>query len=99
MIDIPNEKMLLLSKVPQWCEKHLGQKMNRSTVFRWKTRGSRGRRLETILVGVRRYTSEEALARFFNASTKAQDGEGSTHSRITAKAHDDSEAYLKSEGM
>ena len=99
MIDIPNEKMLPLSKVPQWLEKHLGHKVNRSTVFRWKTRGSRGSRLETILVGGRRYTSEEALVRFFNASTKAQDGEVATNTRINSKAYGDSEAYLKSEGM
>ena len=59
MIDIVNEQMLPFSKIPAWCEQHLGNQVNRSTVHRWRTRGARGRRLETVLVGGRRYTSQK----------------------------------------
>ncbi|MHB8953851.1 MAG: DUF1580 domain-containing protein [Pirellulaceae bacterium] len=48
---------------------------NTSTVWRWFKRGIRGIRLETILIGGRRYTSDEALDRFFTAITAAASGE------------------------
>lgn len=35
-----------------------------ATVWRWVLRGTRGRKLESVLIGGRRYTSREALARF-----------------------------------
>jgi hypothetical protein len=45
-----------------------------STLYRWHLRGIRGIRLETILIGGRRYTSQEALERFFAATTAAANG-------------------------
>jgi hypothetical protein len=44
-----------------------------STWQRWRLRGVRGIRLETVLIGGRRYTSREALARFFDAVTVASE--------------------------
>lgn len=38
--------------------------VNTSTIWRWILRGARGQRLESALVGGRRFTSQEALARF-----------------------------------
>jgi hypothetical protein len=35
-----------------------------STLYRWASRGVKGVRLETVVVGGRRYTSAEALRRF-----------------------------------
>jgi hypothetical protein len=35
-----------------------------STVWRWINRGVRGVKLETVMVGGRRFTSREAIARF-----------------------------------
>ena len=51
MIDIVNEQMIPLSKIPAWCEEHLGNRVHPSTVHRWRLRGARGRKLETVLVG------------------------------------------------
>jgi hypothetical protein len=46
-----------------------------STLWRWAHRGVRGVRLETILIGGRRYTSAEAMARFIERlSVAPQDG-------------------------
>jgi hypothetical protein len=45
-----------------------------STLHRWRLRGCRGVRLETCLVGGRRYTSEEAIARFIAATSAAAEG-------------------------
>ena len=46
-----------------------------ATVHRWRMKGCRGVKLETILRGGVRYTSTEALERFFAATTAAADGQ------------------------
>lgn len=46
-----------------------------STLHRWRLRGVRGVKLETCLIGGRRYTSQEALERFSAATTAAANGE------------------------
>lgn len=38
-----------------------------STLHRWRLKGVRGVKLETVLVGGTRYTSDEAIARFVAA--------------------------------
>ena len=39
-------------------------KCSRATIERWVRRGSRGIRLETVLIANRRYTSKQAVQRF-----------------------------------
>ena len=41
----------------------------------WRLRGVRGNKLETILIGERRYTSQEALERFAARTTAIASGE------------------------
>lgn len=43
-----------------------------ATVWRWCLRGSNGHRLESVLLGSRRYTSREALDRFVGATNGGQ---------------------------
>ena len=89
MIDIVNEQMIPLSKIPAWCEKHLGNRVHPSTVHCWRLRGARGRKLETVLVGGRRYSSQEVLLRFFDSTTAAEDGvDKPSIARSSAKAQD-----------
>ena len=101
MIDIVNEQMIPLSKIPAWCEKHLGNRVNRSTVHRWRLRGARGSTLETVLIGGRRYSSLEALLRFFDSTTAAEDGVDSPQLNAHQRKREieEAEAYLKSEGI
>ena len=102
MIDIVNEQMIPFRKIPTWCEEHLGNRVNPSTVHRWRIRGARGCKLETVLVGGRRYTSEEALLRFFDMATAAQDGGNAsqrTHTKQRQQSHEAAEAYLRAEGI
>ena len=101
MIDIVNEQMLPFSKIPAWCEQHLGNQVNRSTVHRWRLRGARGVKLETVRVGGRRFSSQEALLRFFDGTTAAADGTDSPQRNAHERKRkiEDAEAYLKSEGM
>ena len=48
---------------------------HRSSVWRFAMKGVRGVRLETIVCGGRRYTSEEAILRFIAGTTAAANGE------------------------
>ena len=66
-IDMHAETLLTLRDVTRF----LPGKTHISTVHRWRLRGVRGVRLETCLIGGRRYTSREALARFVAATTAA----------------------------
>ncbi|MDB4367969.1 DUF1580 domain-containing protein [Mariniblastus sp.] len=101
MIDVINEQMIPFSKVPSWCEKNIGNRPHRSTVHRWRLRGARGVKLETILVGGRRFTSREALLRFFDDSTAAESGPPIGHQLDSRRRREieKAEAYLKSEGI
>jgi hypothetical protein len=55
--------------------KSLPQRPNVATLWRWRTAGVRGIKLETFLSGGRRFTSVEALRRFQERVTAAADGE------------------------
>jgi len=44
------------------------------TIWRWRQRGVRGIRLETFMLGGRRFTTQEAHCRFVEATTAAADG-------------------------
>jgi hypothetical protein len=65
-IDILNSTPLPFSEVADWVESHTGVRPSRTTLFRWRTRGSRGRKLATYRVGGRRVTTVEALIEFFS---------------------------------
>jgi len=69
-IDISSETLLSLTDAA----KTLPGRPHVSSLHRWRLRGVRGVKLETILIGGRRYTTQEALARFAAATTAAADG-------------------------
>ncbi|MFO0957085.1 MAG: DUF1580 domain-containing protein [Isosphaeraceae bacterium] len=48
-----------------------GRKCNTSTIYRWATAGCRGVTLEWVQIGGSRFTSMEAMARFFERLTVA----------------------------
>lgn len=62
-MDIHNEHLCLLSEVS--CS--MPSKPSYCTIMRWKREGLRGVKLETLLIGGRRYTSVEALHRFIKS--------------------------------
>ena len=70
MFDLGNsrhETPIALADAVQHLPTRRGRKIHHSTIFRWATKGVRGRILETWLVGGVRYTTLEALQRFFEA--------------------------------
>lgn len=87
-----DETTLPLSQVPAWIEEHAGFRPNRSTIFRWKTRGCRGRKLRTYRIGGRVCTTVEALLEFFD------DGDDAA-SVATVPTDSAVDAYLAAEGI
>jgi hypothetical protein len=64
-IDLEIEQLIPIGEVPRLIpSSRLGKKLNVVTVYRWVLHGSRGRRLDSVLIGGSRYTSREAVARF-----------------------------------
>jgi hypothetical protein len=69
-IDIQHEDVITLSKAA----KAIPGRPHLSTLWRWHRRGLAGIRLETTVVGGRRFTSSEAVQRFIDRTTEARDG-------------------------
>lgn len=76
-----------------------GRRVHYSTLFRWRHRGVRGKRLETFTRGGRVYTSLEALARFLESPKQSTrcDLEATVAPASTSVAT--AERYLDSEGL
>ncbi len=71
MIDIQSE---VLVRVHTDASKIFPGRPNVSTIWRWFRRGVKRVRLETVVIGGRRYTSREAIQRFVERTTAAVDG-------------------------
>jgi hypothetical protein len=71
-IDLANETPITLAEAARTLP---GGAVHVSTTHRWRLKGVRGVRLETFLRGGIRYTTNEAIERFFAATTAAADGE------------------------
>ena len=61
----PGDSLIPLCEAPNFLPKRRGKKVHYSTVYRWATKGARGRILRSELVGGVRYTSLESLREFF----------------------------------
>lgn len=48
---------------------HFPNRPSIPTIWRWVLRGTRGARLDTVVVGGRRYTTADAIQRFIEATT------------------------------
>lgn len=73
-MSLRNETLVPFAEVPTSLPRRNGKKINLSTLWRWRTKGLRGQKLESIIIGGRRYTTKEALQRFDAAVQKAIDG-------------------------
>jgi hypothetical protein len=62
MIDLKTEDCILLSRAGPV----VPGRPSVPTLFRWALKGCRGIKLETIMVGGRRFTSTQAIQRFVN---------------------------------
>jgi hypothetical protein len=72
-LDLQRETPIPLAEAPMYLPKRNGKKAHYSTIYRWATKGARGRVLESTLVGGIRYTTLEALRRFLNGAPASSD--------------------------
>jgi Protein of unknown function (DUF1580) len=69
MCDILHENVITMTEAPG----HIPGRPHSATIWRWWNRGIEGIKLETFMVGGRRFTSTEAITRFIKRTTAAQD--------------------------
>lgn len=75
MIDATEEHPIPLSLAAREVPNRHGKRgISVPTVWRWCSRGIKGVRLETTMIGGTRMTSREAVARFFERLTAAANG-------------------------
>jgi hypothetical protein len=97
VINVNEERLLTLAEAARSLP---GGPVHVSTIHRWRLRGVRGVKLEVLLRGGIRYTSSEALGRFYSAVTAAADAAATPNSAqyrektILAAAN-----FLAEEGM
>jgi hypothetical protein len=74
---------------------------NCSTMWRWWRRGIHGHKLETVLIGGRRYTSRAAIEAFIAATTASAGGVPSESqvSRQRQREKEDSKSTLDQAGI
>ena len=74
---------------------------NLSTLHRWRLRGCRGIKLQTVKIGGRRFVSREALAAFAAATTAAASGEAPPALTPRQRAHavEMADRVLKADGI
>ena len=70
MIDIHTESLIAIKDIPA----HLPGRVHIASGWRWIQRGCRGVKLETAMIGGKRYGSPESLQRFAELTTAAADG-------------------------
>ena len=82
MIDLSTETLVPWQQVA----KHVPGSPHVSTLHRWRLRGVRGKKLETLLVGGTRFTSREAIDRFI-AAGNADDAPATPTFTATQRQH------------
>ncbi|MBW3600187.1 MAG: DUF1580 domain-containing protein [Planctomycetes bacterium] len=70
-IDLENESALAINETPAYVQRLTGRRPGLSTCWRWVLRGSGGTKLDSFLLGGRRYTTKEAVARFFARESRS----------------------------
>ena len=103
-IEISKEALVSVGEIPSYVPRNARtrKKINLATPWRWIQRGCRGVKLETVLIGGKRYTSVEALQRFVERTTAAADGTSTvTASTPSArkKAHEKANRELDAAGI
>jgi hypothetical protein len=97
MVDILSEDTVTLTDA----SKIIPGRPHSSTIWRWHQHGCRGVKLETVVIGGRRFTSREAIKRFIAKTTAARDGDAEAISptRRRQAAIEKADAELEAAGI
>jgi len=75
-IDLTTETVFPVSEAPQ----HIPGRPSKASCWRWVLQGVGGIKLESILIGGKRFTSHAAIQRFVDQRTAASNGDSTTPS-------------------
>ena len=92
-IDLTTETVFPISEAPNHIPGHPAQ----GSVWRWVLKGVGGIKLESILIGGKRFTSEEAIQRFCDRRTAAADGDTLPGQTIRQREREIRRAELEAE--
>jgi hypothetical protein len=99
MIDISTEDLIPVQAIPDHVPKQpSGKKTHKSAGYRWMKPGIQGVRLETVFIAGCRYTSKQALNRFWHRVTEAKDGVKTGSTSCSHKTKSTSEKELNEAG-
>lgn len=73
MVNRTHERLIPVTKVPEYLENQTGKRVSLQTIYRWIRIGLHGIQLEAIYIGNVRMTSSEALERFDAEITRAKE--------------------------
>ena len=97
-IDILNEDLILVRDLPGYLPKQpSGKKLHLSACYRWMKPGLQGVRLETVFIAGSRYTSKQAVNRFWHRVTERKDGKPND-AKPSNRAKSTSDQELKNAG-
>jgi hypothetical protein len=96
-IEFKSEKLITFRQLIQSLPKRDGRSVHISTIHRWRSRGSKGVRLEAIRVGGSWMTSHEAFQRFCDHLT-ALATEPVPPTRMHRGAHKSADEKLQKDG-
>ena len=85
MIDINTETLLTPDEARRQIPGRQGKKLDLCTLYRWMQRGRKGVRLEYVCIGGKQFTSKEALARYFQRLTEAEEKRKATAAKKAGK--------------
>ena len=88
-----NERRLSLSALAK------RENVSLSTTWRWAMRGVRNVKLETLVVGGRRFTTYESFSRFVAASQSSSPASVPRSTDEASSAHRKADEYLRSQGI
>lgn len=72
--DLLDEELINVKELPDILEPRNGKKVHLAAIYRWIKSGLSGVKLETIIIANGRFTTREALNRFWVRVTEARDG-------------------------
>jgi len=95
MIDIHTESLVTLSQA----SRSLPGNPHLSTLHRWRLRGVRGVKLETCLIGGRRFTSLEAVANFAEQISAKDNKSAKSATSLSRREVESLERQCQEEGI
>ena len=72
--DLLDEELVNVKTLPNILEPRNGKKVHLSAIYRWLKTGLSGVKLESVVIANERFTTKEALNRFWVKVTEARDG-------------------------